>query len=95
MNNVQCTLLSFSLVLIGDMIMSAVKLPGEASKIQSIYVTHGARNICMTHAPHSRWIHAGCARHIRESDANVARTCRARSAQQEMVLPLCKSTTRM
>jgi hypothetical protein len=27
-------------------------------------------------------IHAGCVRHIRKSDANVARACRARSAQQ-------------
>jgi hypothetical protein len=32
-----------------------------------------------------RPIHAGCARHIRESDANVARTCRARSAQQRIL----------
>jgi hypothetical protein len=33
-----------------------------------------------------RLIHAGSVRHIRESDANVARTCRARSAQQGMLL---------
>jgi hypothetical protein len=33
-----------------------------------------------------RQIHAGCARHIREFDANVALTCRARSAQQGMLL---------
>jgi hypothetical protein len=29
-----------------------------------------------------RQIHAGCSRHIYESGANVARTCRASSAQQ-------------
>jgi hypothetical protein len=31
-------------------------------------------------------IHAGCARYVHESDANVARTCRARKAQQGMLL---------
>jgi hypothetical protein len=43
-------------------------------------------NICVTSAPDSRRIH------IRESDANVARTCRARSAQQGRDItfgPLC------
>jgi hypothetical protein len=33
-----------------------------------------------------RQIHAGCARHIRESAVNVARTCRTRSAQQGVLL---------
>jgi hypothetical protein len=49
------------------------------------YMTHIVRKFCVT----LRHIHAGFtldARHIRESDANVACTCRARIAQQEMLL---------
>jgi hypothetical protein len=47
-----------------------------------------AQHYCMTHivheyAPDSRRMRR---RHIRESDANVARTCRAKSAQQGMLL---------
>jgi hypothetical protein len=33
-----------------------------------------------------RQIHTGCAHHIRESNANAARTCHAMSAQQGMLL---------
>jgi hypothetical protein len=49
----------------------------EGSKSNIPCCAAGARNICVTYAPDSRRIHAGCARHIRESDANIGRTCRA------------------
>jgi hypothetical protein len=44
-----------------------------------MYVTHIVRISRVTFVWHMRQIHAGCARHIRKSDANVARTCRARN----------------
>jgi hypothetical protein len=57
--------------------------------VRALHDAHRTRILRVTFAWHmrdSRHIHAGCARHIRESDANVARTCRTRSAQQEMLL---------
>jgi hypothetical protein len=49
--------------------------------IRAIYDAHRSRILPVTFPWHMRQIHAGCARHNRESDANVARTCCARSAQ--------------
>jgi hypothetical protein len=50
----------------------------DTRPVMHIAYANFARNICVTCSRFTR--------HIRESDANVARTCRTRSAQQGMLL---------
>jgi hypothetical protein len=50
------------------------------------YMTHIVRKFCACHLRDICARFTPDARHIRESDENVARTCRARSAQQVMLL---------
>jgi hypothetical protein len=59
----------------------------EGSKSNISCCAAGVRNTCMMFAGYvTHIVREFCARYIREYDANVARTCRARSAQQGMLL---------
>jgi hypothetical protein len=71
---------------------------GSKSNICMTHIVHeycaGVKFAWLPYAPDSRRIHAGCVRHIRESDANVARTVKTLKfkVSSSAACLLCRST---